>query len=82
MLNVTISLDEETAKRAKVAAAKSGVSLSRFAGDLIRREIGIENISQKEALQRFLAGPPLSLVDENGRAPPRDEIYAERIRVR
>ncbi|MGJ3262082.1 MAG: hypothetical protein ACFE0R_02510 [Salinarimonas sp.] len=30
---------------------------------------------QTIAMQRFLAGPPMDLLDENGRAPTRDQIY-------
>jgi hypothetical protein len=81
-LNVTITLDEETVRRARVAAAQSGKSLSRFAGDLIRKEVGAPTMTQLEALEKFLAGPPLNLVDENGMAPSRDDIYAERVRIR
>jgi hypothetical protein len=35
MKNITITLDEETARRARVRAAERNISLSRYLGELL-----------------------------------------------
>ncbi len=72
--NVTISLDDALVARARVEAAKQGKSLSRFVSQLVEQRVG-RTLTQREALERFLAGPPLHILDENGRAPSRDELH-------
>jgi Family of unknown function (DUF6364) len=84
MKNVTITLDEATAAWARVEAAKQGRSLSRYVADLLaERRSGQmhqeEALSrQREALERFLAGPELPLSEE-GRLPAKEELYADRL---
>ena len=39
MKNVTITLDEDTAARARVQAAERNMSLSRYIGEMLRREL-------------------------------------------
>ncbi len=78
MKNVTVSLDEGLIERAQAAAAREGKSLSDYMAEAMERQIGKPappSISQREALRRFLAGPPLHVVDENGRVPSRDQRY-------
>jgi hypothetical protein len=41
MKNVTISLPDHLARRARVEAAKAGMSLSRWIGGLIRTDLGV-----------------------------------------
>lgn len=74
MKNVTISLDDALVAKARVAAAKQGKSLSRYVSELVERSVG-RTLTQKEALERFLAGPLLDLTDEHGRAPSRDKLH-------
>jgi hypothetical protein len=74
--NVTISLDDKLAARARIEAAKEGKSLSRFVSELVEGRLGGKR-TQVEALNAFLAGPALHLLDENGKAPPRDSLYDE-----
>ncbi len=118
MKNVTISVDDELAARARVEAAKQGKSLSRYVSEAVRiamvetrpaaelREVSPDDrvaldklrseatmrgvaprdllsdllgeprpTRQMTAMERFLAGPTLDLLDENGKAPTRDQIY-------
>lgn len=76
MRNVTVSMDELLLKKARVAAAEEGKSLSKFIAETIEQRVGRQR-TQAEALERFLAGP---LWDSGGgRLPTRDEIYAERL---
>ncbi|KAA2237193.1 hypothetical protein [Salinarimonas soli] len=74
MKNVTVTMDEATLRKARVAAASEGKSLSRFIAETIERRVG-RPLSQREALDRFLAGPLMDLTDESGRAPSRDELH-------
>ena len=71
----TVTMDEAVLQRARVAAATEGKSLSKFIAETVEQRIG-RPMTQSEALGQFLAGPPLHLLDENGRAPTRDRIYA------
>jgi hypothetical protein len=76
MKNVTITMDDAVLHRARVAAATEGKSLSKFIADTVAQRVG-RPLTQKEALDRFLAGPLLNLTDEKGRAPTRDQIYED-----
>jgi hypothetical protein len=81
MKNVTITLADDLAAWARVAA-KQGRSLSRYVAQLLaERRAGQARqrvlSSQREALERFLAGPDLPL-SEGGRLPTRGERYTER----
>lgn len=81
MKNVTIAMDEEVLSWVRVEAAKRSESVSRFlatlAADQKRRMSGA---SQKEALDRFLAGPSLPLSDANGNLPHGRERYEPLLR--
>jgi hypothetical protein len=72
--NVTITLDDALMAKARVEAARQGKSLSRFVSELVAQRVG-HGMTQKEALERFLAGPLLDLTDEDGNAPSRDELH-------
>lgn len=74
MKNVTVTMDEALLQRARVAAARDGKSLSRFIAEAVEQRVG-RPLTQLEAIERFLAGPPMNLTDENGRAPTRDQLY-------
>ena len=74
MKNVTVTMDDALLRKARVAAAQEGKSLSKFIAETVERRVGRE-LTQKEAIERFLAGPLMDLTDENGKAPSRDEIY-------
>jgi hypothetical protein len=73
MKNVTVTMSEALLQRARVAAAHEGKSLSRFVAETVERRVG-QPMTQREAIERFLAGPLMNLTDENGKAPSRDEL--------
>ena len=73
MKNITITLDEDVAARARVAAAQQGKSLSRYVSNLVERSLG-RPVSQRDAVEAFLAGPPLPLLNEDGTAPTTDQL--------
>jgi hypothetical protein len=75
MKNVTITLDQETAEKARVQAAERKMSLSRYIGELLRKEL--RHADEYEAAYRAwredrkpwpLKGPPKPY-------PKREELY-------
>ena len=52
MKNVTITLDEETARWARVHAAEHNMSLSRFVGELLRERM-LRSREYEDAMRRY-----------------------------
>ena len=84
MKNVTISMDEELAHRARVAAAQKGMSMSRFLSGLVEQKLAEPAVRapnpdnpQYRAIQRILAGPQWD-VTKSGRMPTAEERNARR----
>jgi hypothetical protein len=78
--NVTVTLDDETARWARVEAARRDTSVSRLLGDLLRREMeGRE--AYDAAKDRFFAQEATVLRRDGRRLPSRDELH-ERTRIR
>jgi predicted DNA-binding protein len=85
MKNVTISMDDELAHRARVAAARAGKSVSKYLAEATREKIEADDRTaaesgrnrQREALERIFAGPKWD-VTENGRMPTAEERNARR----
>ena len=76
MKNVTITLDDAVAIRARVEAACRGKSLSKFVRELIEREIGRDAKSDLDVIREFTRGPGYLGVGRNWRG--REELYAAR----
>ena len=84
MKNLTISLDDDVHQRARVGAARAGLSMSRYIARLLEQEIAAdaavsddETRRRLEALQRVFDAPKLDL-SENGRMPNANERNARR----
>ncbi len=71
MKKVTITLDEETAARARAHAAERRMSLSRFVGELLRAHLR-QSREYEAAYRAWRAEKPLKL---KGAYPKRDELY-------
>lgn len=72
--NVTIVLDEDTARWVRAEAARRETSVSRYVGELIARErTRAEGYAQP--MERFLALPPRPLADTGVPLPTRDEVH-------
>jgi len=71
---VTISLDEETARWARIEAARRDTSLSRFVGDLLRKQM-TEPEAYQRAQQSYLNRGPLVLRGPGQRYPTREEVH-------
>jgi hypothetical protein len=76
MKNVTITLPDDLAHRARVEAAKQDKSLSRFVADLLAQRCKPEDSVKLALLREFFDGP--GWPSSGGPLPKREEIYAER----
>lgn len=71
---MTVSLDEETARWARIEAARQDTSLSRFVGMVLReRMAGFGDYEQ--ARGSFLSRTPTPLRDADQAIPTRDEVH-------
>jgi hypothetical protein len=81
MKNVTITLPDDLAHKARVEAAKADKSLSRFVADLLAERCKgkpdvAEDADKLGALKEFFYGPGYSGISKNWRG--REALYAER----
>jgi len=72
--NTTVTLTDRALDWARVAAADRDMSLSRFLGELIHREMR-QSRQYQEALARFLAQKPVRLKRAGGRYLTREEAH-------
>jgi hypothetical protein len=74
MKNVTVTLDEDTAGRARVQAAERNMSLSRYIGEVLRKEL--RHADEYEAAYRaWRKAKPFPLKGPPQPYPKREEIY-------
>ena len=75
MKNVIVALDEETAARARAEAAERKMSLSRYIGEVLRKEL--RHAEEYEAAYRAWREDrkPWPLKEPPRRYPKRDELY-------
>ena len=73
MKNITITLDDDTAARARIHAAARGMSLSRYVGDVLRREL--RSGEYESAYRDWRAAGPLPLAGSVEPWPAREEIH-------
>jgi hypothetical protein len=71
LCNVTITLDGATLAKARVKAAQSNLSLSRFIGNVVRENVGEKDDAYEVAMRAALAEKPLDL---KGPYLTRDEV--------
>jgi len=71
MKNVTVTLDEEVARWARIRAAEAKAPLSYYLGDLVRRQMEEEE-GYEAAMHTNLARPAVTL-KEGGDYPNREE---------
>lgn len=72
--NVTVTLDDETARWARVEAARRDTSVSRMLGDLLRREMEGQEAYER-AMERFFAQTPAVHRADGRPLPTRDELH-------
>jgi plasmid stability protein len=74
MKNVTITLDEEVARWARIRAAENNTSVSRLVGEMLREKMLAEK-SYPIAMDHYLSQPPEALKDPAAKYPTRKELY-------
>ena len=74
MKNVTIVLDEQVARWAKVRAAQHDTSVSRMLGEVLREMMEEENTYEADQ-KRFLRKEPVVLKSKEASYPDRDSLY-------
>jgi hypothetical protein len=72
--NVTVALDAETERWVRIEAARRGTSVSRFIGDLLRREMRGHDASEA-AMSRYWGQSASVQRDPVTPLPKRDELY-------
>ena len=72
--NVTITLDEQTARWARVEAARRDTSVSKLLGELLRSEM-LHEAQYEAAKQTYLAQKPAIHRLEGQPLPAREELH-------
>lgn len=76
--NVTVTLQEDVARWARIEAAQKETSVSRYLGELLRERM-LEKNAYESAMRRALARKPFLKTD--GRYLSREEAH-DRVRLR
>lgn len=74
MRNVTISLDEETARWARIEAARQDTSVSKMVGAMLREKMDRQDAYER-AKRSYLSRGPYPMSAPGDRYPTREEIY-------
>src|SRR5207244_5463738 len=72
--NVTITLDEQTARWARLEAARRETSVSRLVGELLTRYM-LETDGYETAMEEFLSRPARPLNGRRTAYPTREELH-------
>jgi hypothetical protein len=72
--NVTITLDEDVARWARIRAAERDTSVSRLVGELLREKMR-EDHGYEAAMREYLARPARKLKKREARYPRRADLY-------
>lgn len=75
MRNVTITLDEETARWIRVEAAMRDTSVSRLVGEMLREHMNSVATCER-ARRSYASRQPTVLSTGDGGYPTRDEIHS------
>lgn len=76
--NVTVTLDPEVARWARLEAARRDTSVSRLLGELLKQRM-LEEDGYEAAMRRTLSRKPF--LKSDGRYPSREDVH-ERSRLR
>lgn len=74
MRNVTITLDDETARWARIEAARNDTSVSRFVGAMLRERMD-ERTEYERAMRSYLSRKPTLMSGPDDKYPTREEVY-------
>jgi hypothetical protein len=76
--NVTLTLEEDVARWARLEAARQDTSVSRLLGGILKQRM-METDNYEKAMRRYLARPPF--LKSDGKYPSREEVH-DRDRLR
>ena len=74
MKNVTITIEENVARWARIRAAEEETSLSRLVGEMLREKM-IEDKTYQTAMKRYLSQVPLVMKRRGEKYPRRKDLY-------
>jgi hypothetical protein len=74
MKNVTITLDEELARWARIRAAELDTSVSRLVAELLREKM-VNTKSFDKAMERYFTQEPVRLKRPGSKYPRRHELH-------
>ncbi len=74
MKNVTITLDDEVARWARIRAAEKNTSVSRLVGNLLKAQMQ-EEADYALAMEQYLMMQPVVLKQVGDHYPRREELY-------
>ncbi len=75
--NVTVVMDEDTARWVRVEAARRDLSVSAYLGQVVKQEREKAE-GYALAMERFLSREPRPLAPPNAPLPSRDELHVRR----
>lgn len=78
MKNVTISLDEDVARWARVRAAEEDTSVSRLVGQMLAERMRQED-AYGRGMEAILNALPVTLRKKGERLPKRSELYDRKV---
>jgi 23S rRNA U2552 (ribose-2'-O)-methylase RlmE/FtsJ len=77
MANLTISVNNETLKRARIRALENNTSVNAVLNDYLEQYAGMKEVqhARQEALRRILQTAKAHSIDRGGKLWRRDELY-------
>ena len=72
--NVTVSLDEETARWARIEAARRDISVSAFLAEILEERMS-QTAGYEDSRKDFLGRGPRRLKPEGAGYPTRDDLH-------
>ncbi len=73
--NMTITLEEDVARWARIKAAEKDTSVSQLVGDMLKEEMQREGAYAAAMREMFASVKPVKFEKPGGRFPTRDELY-------
>jgi hypothetical protein len=74
MKNVTITLDENVARWARIRAAELNTSVSRLVGEMLREKM-LDDEKYEQARREYLSQKPMKLRKPVAPHPKREDLY-------
>ena len=74
MKNVTVTLDEDVARWARIRAAELDTSVSRMLGELLREQMA-RHVTYQTAMKQYLVREPRPISEPGSSYPKRTDLY-------